>query len=45
MSIDVSGIKQGQKMMWSMGDYPEIARRISSVAELIVERVQAAPGV
>lgn len=44
MSIDVSGIKQGQRMMWSAGDYPEVARRISSVAELIVERVGAAPG-
>jgi hypothetical protein len=44
MSIDVSGIKEGQKMMWSIGDYPEIAQRIASVAELLVERVGAAPG-
>jgi SAM-dependent methyltransferase len=44
VSIDVSGIKQGQKMMWSTGDYPEVARRIESVAELLVERVGAAPG-
>ncbi len=45
MSIDVSGIKQGQRMMWASGDYPEISRMIASVAELLVERVGAAPGV
>jgi SAM-dependent methyltransferase len=45
MSIDVSGIKQGQRMMWSAGDYPDIARRIASVGELLVERVGAAPGI
>jgi SAM-dependent methyltransferase len=44
MSIDVSGIKQGQKMMWTAGDYPEVSRRIASVAELLTERVGAQPG-
>ncbi len=44
MSIDVSGIKEGQKMMWSIGDYPDIARRIEGVAEVVVERVGAGPG-
>jgi ubiquinone/menaquinone biosynthesis C-methylase UbiE len=44
VSIDVEGFKQGQKMMWSAGDYPEVARRIESVAELLVERVGAGPG-
>jgi SAM-dependent methyltransferase len=44
MSIDVSGIKEGQRMMWTVGDYPDIARTISGVAELVVERVGAAPG-
>ena len=44
MSIDVSGIKQGQRMMWSTGNYPEVARRIESVAELLVQRAGAAPG-
>jgi SAM-dependent methyltransferase len=44
VSIDLSGIKQGQKMMWSTGNYPEVARRIEGVAELLVERVGAAPG-
>jgi SAM-dependent methyltransferase len=39
MSIDVSGIKQGQRMMWSSGDYPDIARRIESVAAALVDRV------
>jgi SAM-dependent methyltransferase len=45
VSIDVSGIKQGQRMMWSTGNYPEVARRIESVAELLAERVGAGPGV
>jgi SAM-dependent methyltransferase len=44
MSIDVSAIKQGQRAMWASGDYPEVARRIESVAELLVERVGAGPG-
>jgi SAM-dependent methyltransferase len=44
MSIDVSAIKQGQRKMWSVGDYPDIARRIESAAEVLVERVGAATG-
>jgi SAM-dependent methyltransferase len=44
VSIDVSAIKQGQRMMWSAGNYPEVARRIESVAGLVVERVGAGPG-
>jgi ubiquinone/menaquinone biosynthesis C-methylase UbiE len=44
VSIDVSGFKQGQKAMWTAGDYPEVSRRIASVAELLVERVGAGPG-
>ena len=31
--------------MWTAGDYPEVARRIESVAELLVERVGAGAGV
>jgi SAM-dependent methyltransferase len=45
MSIDVEGIKQGQRTMWASGDYPQIARRISTVGELLVERLGAGPGV
>jgi SAM-dependent methyltransferase len=44
MSIDVSGIKEGQKAMWTAGDYPEVSRRIASVAELLVERLGAEAG-
>jgi SAM-dependent methyltransferase len=44
MSIDVSGIKQGQKMMWSLGNYPDIAQRIESCAAVLVERVEATTG-
>jgi SAM-dependent methyltransferase len=44
MSIDVSGIKQGQRMMWTAGDYPELARTIASVGELVAERAQATAG-
>jgi ubiquinone/menaquinone biosynthesis C-methylase UbiE len=41
MSIDVSGFKEGQKAMWTAGDYPEVSRRIASVAEGLVERLGA----
>ena len=44
MNIDVSGIKQGQKAMWSMGDYPDIAQRIEEVAERLAEAVGAGSG-
>ena len=42
MSVDVSGFKEGQKRMWSMGDYPDLAHTIESVAEVLVERVGVA---
>ena len=45
MSIDVGAFKQGQKAMWTAGDYPEIARRIATVGEYVAERAGAAPGV
>ncbi len=45
MSIDVSGIKEGQRRMWTAGDYPEIARTITSAADVVVERAQPGPGV
>jgi SAM-dependent methyltransferase len=44
MGIDVSGIKRGQRMMWTAGDYPDLARTIESVGELVAERAQAQPG-
>jgi SAM-dependent methyltransferase len=45
MSIDVGGIKEGQRKMWTIGDYPDIARTIAGVAETILERAGAGPGV
>jgi SAM-dependent methyltransferase len=45
VSIDVSGFKQGQKAMWTAGDYPQVARRIESVGEYLAERAGAADGV
>jgi SAM-dependent methyltransferase len=45
MSIDVSGFKQGQKAMWTAGDYPEVAKRIVSVGEYLAKRAGAAPGI
>jgi SAM-dependent methyltransferase len=45
VSIDVSGFKQGQKAMWTAGDYPEIARRIATVGEYLAERAGAAAGI
>ena len=44
MEIDVSGIKQGQRMMWTAGDYADLARSIASVGELVAERAQATSG-
>jgi SAM-dependent methyltransferase len=45
MSIDVSGFKQGQKAMWTAGDYPEVARRIETVGRFVAERAGAGPGI
>jgi len=45
MSIDVSGFKQGQKAMWTAGDYPEVARRIETVGRFVAERAGAGSGV
>jgi SAM-dependent methyltransferase len=44
MSIDVSAIKEGQRRMWTAGDYPDIARTIATVAELVVDRAQINAG-
>ena len=45
MSIDVSAIKQGQKAMWTAGDYPRVSERIASVGAELAERAGAGPGV
>jgi SAM-dependent methyltransferase len=45
MSIDVSGIKEGQKAMWTAGDYPEVALRIAAVGEYVAQRAGAAAGI
>ena len=36
MTVDYGQIKQGQRAMWSAGDYPDIARHIESAAEELV---------
>jgi ubiquinone/menaquinone biosynthesis C-methylase UbiE len=45
MSIDVSAIKAAQRNMWTVGDYPDIARTIASVAEQVVARADLRTGV
>jgi ubiquinone/menaquinone biosynthesis C-methylase UbiE len=45
MGIDVSAIKQGQKAMWTAGDYGEVAQRIVPVGEYVAETAGAAPGI
>jgi ubiquinone/menaquinone biosynthesis C-methylase UbiE len=45
MSIDVSGFKEGQKAMWTAGDYGEVAQRIVPVGEYVAELAGAAAGV
>jgi ubiquinone/menaquinone biosynthesis C-methylase UbiE len=37
MALDVTAVKQVQRAMWAAGNYPEIAHRIESVAERLVE--------
>jgi SAM-dependent methyltransferase len=44
MSIDVGAIKEGQRRMWTVGDYQEISRSIQSAADAVVERADAATG-
>jgi ubiquinone/menaquinone biosynthesis C-methylase UbiE len=44
MEIDFDAFKAGQRMVWSAGDYPDIAQMIVGVAEVIVERAGARPG-
>jgi SAM-dependent methyltransferase len=45
MSIDVTGFKEGQKAMWTAGDYAEVAQRIVPVGEYIAQRAGAGPGI
>jgi SAM-dependent methyltransferase len=44
-SLDVSGFKEGQKAMWTAGDYPEIAKRIVAVGAEVARLAGAGPGV
>jgi SAM-dependent methyltransferase len=45
MSIDVSSFKEGQKAMWTAGDYAEVAQRIVPVGEYVAELAGAGPGI
>jgi Methyltransferase domain len=45
MSIDVSAIKDGQRRMWTAGDYPDLARSITGAAEVLLARAHPGPGV
>ncbi len=44
MSIDYEAIKQGHRNLWAVGDYPSVAKRIEPVAQVLADRVGAAPG-
>lgn len=44
MSIDVSGIKDGQRKMWTVGDYPDIARTLTSAVDAILAKAEVGPG-
>ena len=44
MSIDIDAIKDGQRRMWTAGDYPDVAHRLEPVAEVMTERVGARTG-
>jgi len=43
VGIDVDAFKDGQRQVWSAGDYPDVARTIEEVAHVVVERSGAGP--
>ncbi len=45
VSADVAGFKEGQKMMWTAGDFGQVAERIASVGEWMAARAGAGPGI
>ena len=45
MGIDVEGFKEGQRAIWTAGDYPRVAQRIVSVGEYLADRAGAGAGV
>jgi SAM-dependent methyltransferase len=44
MAVDVAGFKETQRKVWAAGDYPDIARRIESAAERLVDTADVRPG-
>jgi SAM-dependent methyltransferase len=42
--VDVAGIKEGQKMIWTAGDFGEIATLIEPASEAIVNELTIEPG-
>jgi SAM-dependent methyltransferase len=44
MSVDLEAVKAAQRTMWSTGDYPDIARSIEVVAEVLVQSGGIQPG-
>ena len=44
MSFDPTQFRQGQRKMWSSGDWPTIARSIQPVADQLVERMDVREG-
>ena len=44
MSFDATQFRQGQRKMWSSGDWPSIARTIQPVADQLVERMDVRDG-
>ena len=44
MALDVQGFKQGQRKVWSSGDYPDIAKLIESAAERLVAAADVQAG-
>ena len=44
MSIDIRAFKEGQRNLWSAGDYPDVAKTIEEVARVLVDRVGVRPG-
>jgi 2-polyprenyl-3-methyl-5-hydroxy-6-metoxy-1,4-benzoquinol methylase len=42
---EVQPVKVGQKLVWSLGDYREVARQFESTAVALVEACGVSPGI
>jgi SAM-dependent methyltransferase len=44
MSVDIEGFKEGQRNIWSAGDYPDVAQTIEEVAHVLLDGADVGAG-